>query len=102
MIVKLLTEHDLEFLSLKRGCRGCPSLHLSKCQFVGNHMPQLILYMYILLYISVLNEQECRFHCYECSKKFKTAIGKYISNMFLHLSLLSFSYKEIMFFVYVF
>ena len=31
MIVKLLTEHHLEFLSLKGGCRGCLSLHLSKC-----------------------------------------------------------------------
>ena len=34
MIVKLLTEHRLEFLSLKGGCRGS-----SKCQIVGNHMP---------------------------------------------------------------
>ena len=40
MIVKLLTEHHLEFLSLKGGCRGSIlSLHLSKCQIVGNHMP---------------------------------------------------------------
>ena len=78
MIVKLLTEHHLEYLSLKGGCRGSPSLHLPKCQIVRNLMLRLILYMYILLYISVLNEQECRFHCYECSKKFKTAIGKFI------------------------
>ena len=41
MIVKLLTEHHLEFLSLKGGCRGRPSLHLSKCQIVGNLMPGL-------------------------------------------------------------
>ena len=27
MIVKLLIEHQLEFLSLKGGCRGFPSLH---------------------------------------------------------------------------
>ena len=36
MIFKLLTEHHLEFLSLKGGCGGFPSLHLSKCQIVGN------------------------------------------------------------------
>ena len=42
MIVKLLTEHHLEFLSLKAGCRGSSSLHLSKFQIVGNLMPQLI------------------------------------------------------------
>ena len=44
MIAKLLTEHHLEFLSLKGGCRGCPSLHLSKCQIVGNLMPRLNFY----------------------------------------------------------
>ena len=30
MVVNLLTEHHLEFLSLKGGCRGSPSLHFSK------------------------------------------------------------------------
>ena len=37
MIVKLLTEHHLEFLSLKGGAQARPSLHLSKCHIVGNH-----------------------------------------------------------------
>ena len=32
MIVKLLTEHHLEFLSLKGGCRGSPGVYL--CQNV--------------------------------------------------------------------
>ena len=41
MIVKLLTEHHLEFLSLKGGCEARPSLHLSKCQIVGNLVPRL-------------------------------------------------------------
>ena len=41
MIDKLLTEHHLEFLSLKGGCRGSLSLHLSNCQIVGNHMSWL-------------------------------------------------------------
>ena len=30
MIVKLLTEHDLKFLSLKRGCRGSSESSLVK------------------------------------------------------------------------
>ena len=46
MIVKLLTEHYLELLSLKRrlqpgAAEARPSLHLSKCQIVGNLMPRL-------------------------------------------------------------
>ena len=34
MIVKLLTEHYLECLSLKDGVEACPSLHMSKCHIV--------------------------------------------------------------------
>ena len=41
MIDKHLTEHHLEFLSLKRGCRGSSESTLSKCQIVGNLMPRL-------------------------------------------------------------
>ena len=36
MSVKLLTEHSLEFLSLKGGW-----LSMSKCHIVGNHMSRL-------------------------------------------------------------
>ena len=33
MIVKLLTEHHFEFLSLKGGCSGCfESIHIYSCQ----------------------------------------------------------------------
>ena len=42
MIVKLLTEHHLEFLSLKGASEARPSLHLSKCQIVGNLNQRLI------------------------------------------------------------
>ena len=38
MIIKPLTEHHLEFLSLKESAEARPSLHLSKCQIVGNLM----------------------------------------------------------------
>ena len=39
MIVKLLTEQHLEFLSLKGGAAEArQSLNLSKCQIVGNLM----------------------------------------------------------------
>ena len=43
MIVKLLTEHHLEFLSLKEAAEARPSLPLSKCQIVGNLILRLIL-----------------------------------------------------------
>ena len=36
MIVKLLTEHHLEFLSLKEAAEAHLSLHMSKCHLVGN------------------------------------------------------------------
>ena len=42
MIVKLLTEHHLEILSLKEGCRVSSESTLSKSQIVGNLMLRLI------------------------------------------------------------
>ena len=42
MIVNLLTEHHLEFLSLKEAAQARLSLHLSNCHIVGNHVPRLI------------------------------------------------------------
>ena len=42
MSVKLLTEHNLEFLSLKEAAEARPSLHLSKCLIVGNLVQRLI------------------------------------------------------------
>ena len=39
MTVKLLTDHHLEFLSLKGGCTGWSES--SKCLIVGNHMSRL-------------------------------------------------------------
>ena len=42
MIVKLLTEHYLEFLSIKGGAQARLSLHLSKYHIVGNRMSRLI------------------------------------------------------------
>ena len=47
MTVKLLTEHHLEFVSLK-------SLDLSKCHIVGNHMSWLII---IYLRLRLTNKQ---------------------------------------------
>ena len=38
MSVKLLTEHHMEFLCLKEAAQAHLSLHLSKCQIVGNHV----------------------------------------------------------------
>ena len=41
MIVKLLTEHHLEFLSLKGACRGSSESTIVKMQIVGNLMHSL-------------------------------------------------------------
>ena len=41
MNVKLLTEHHLEFLSVKGGCTGLYEFTLVKCHIVGNLMPRL-------------------------------------------------------------
>ena len=54
MSVKLLTEQDLEFLSLKGASQARLSLHLSKSHIVGNHVSGLILFLvWTLLAISV-------------------------------------------------
>ena len=38
MIVKLLTEHHLEFLAQQKAALARLSLHMSKSHIVGNHM----------------------------------------------------------------
>ena len=43
MTVELLTEHNLEFLSLKGASKARLSLPLSKCHIVGNRMSRLII-----------------------------------------------------------
>ena len=53
MTVKLLTEHHLEFLSLKEVAEAHPSLHFSKCQIVGNLMPRLIFYFIIMQFSTI-------------------------------------------------
>ena len=42
MSVRLLTEHHLEYLSIKGAAQARLRLHLSKGHIVGNHMSQLI------------------------------------------------------------
>ena len=49
MIIRLLTEHHLESLSLKKATQAHLSLHLSKCYIVGNHMSRLKCYFTILV-----------------------------------------------------
>ena len=44
MSVKLLTEHHLEFLSLREAAEARLSLHLSKCHIAGNLIPRLIFF----------------------------------------------------------
>ena len=45
MTVKLLTEHQLEFLSSKEAAQARLSLHISKCHIVGNLVPRPNFYM---------------------------------------------------------
>ena len=42
MTIKLLTYHNLEFLSLKEAAHAGLSLPMSKYHIVGNHMSRLI------------------------------------------------------------
>ena len=54
MIVKLLTEHHLEFLSLTGGCSGSAKSTHVKCHIVGNHMYWLICKVHVFLtYFSI-------------------------------------------------
>ena len=46
MIVKLLTEHHLEFINLKEAAEAHLSLHMSNCHIVGNLMQWLICKLY--------------------------------------------------------
>ena len=42
MIFRLLTEHNLEWLSVEKAAQARLSLHLSKCHIVGNQAtPQI-------------------------------------------------------------
>ena len=53
MSFKLLTEHHLEFLSLKGGCTGSSESTLVIILNVGNHVSLLICY-YIMLQMVIL------------------------------------------------
>ena len=58
MIVKLLTEHHLEFLSLKGGCRGSSESTLVKMSNCWkSHAAAQIVFFYNLSYIILLNQQ---------------------------------------------
>ena len=60
MIVNLLTEHHLKFLSLKEGCRGSPESTL-KCQIVGNLMPLLKYHFHLAVGQSVCSHDFLNF-----------------------------------------
>ena len=55
MSVMLLTEHHLEFLSVKEAAQVRLSLFMSKCRIVGNHMSRLIFFVIILKIFLVLS-----------------------------------------------
>ena len=59
MIVKLLTEHHLEFLSLKGGCRGLSESTHVKNNIVGNLMPRLIYMHYTAILSLCVSSRVC-------------------------------------------
>ena len=63
MIVKLLTVHHLEFLSLKEGCRGLPESTLVKMSNCWKSQPKHILsYQGLRFTISVDRHRNCLGH----------------------------------------
>ena len=54
MIVKLMTEHHLQFLSLKGGAQARLSLHMSKCNIIGNYISRLNYVAFLLLFYFVM------------------------------------------------
>ena len=72
MTDELLTEHHLEFLSLKEAAEARPSLQMSKCQIVGN----LMHWLYLDMVISALKPYRL-YVLYECKKltSWKNLIG---------------------------
>ena len=59
MIVKLLTEHHLEFLSLKGGCRGSSeSTHVKMPHCWKSHALALIIFSYPSVLAYVLGAQK--------------------------------------------
>ena len=68
MIVQLLTEHHLEFLSLKGAAKACLSLHLSKCHIVGNVIHWLIFFTLALASL-VLSASAAIARCINCGRR---------------------------------
>ena len=52
--VKLLTDHHLEFISLKESAQARLSLHFSKFLIAGNHMSLLV--WFVRLYVMIIHE----------------------------------------------
>ena len=69
MSVKLLTEHHLELLSLKRGCISSSESTDVKCQIVVNHM--LLLICHLLCQSAVV----ISWLCFNIMDQDKTAIS---------------------------
>ena len=65
MIVRLLTEHHLELLSINEAAEARPSLHLSKCQIVGNLMPRLKIFNFQVKSGSSSQQLQPSFECSE-------------------------------------
>ena len=94
MIVKLLTEHHLEFLSLKGGCKGsskstlnakhasfikCPYTHQHGISFHNNHLFTKFLVQCFLEYADVLWDNCTQQQCNEIEKKIQFEAGRIVT-----------------------
>ena len=70
MIVKLLTEHHLEFLCITGGCRGSPEsshvkiphcwkLHVTAQNFLDGEVPRYLVHTCIHVFLSLFLSQDC-------------------------------------------
>ena len=67
MIAKLLTEHNLEFLSLKGGCTGSPeSIHLKMPNCWKSHATALLCYYDVTYLYNKLLSVDVHYHPSYC------------------------------------
>ena len=85
MSVKLLTEHHLDFKTLKEAAQARLSLHLSKCHIFGNHMSRLI--YVVVVVVAVV------FVCFVCASLFSKTTGPLVFHMPGFVSMVSPTWK---------
>ena len=83
MIVKLMTEHHLEFLSLRGGFRGSSESTHVKMHIVGNLMYWLNYFLLQIMDITGKNGTRTIKHFYKTNKSHYTSTVQSITAIFL-------------------